>query len=52
MFGFDRLERLVRHLGHLEPADLLERLLSAIHGFTEGRVAHDDMTLVVVRVNP
>ncbi|WP_298820476.1 GAF domain-containing protein [Chloroflexus sp.] len=50
LFGFDRLERLVRHWGYLSPASLLDHILAEVQAFSEGRAAHDDMTIVVVRV--
>ncbi|WP_298406453.1 GAF domain-containing protein [uncultured Chloroflexus sp.] len=50
LFGFDRLEQLVRHWGYLPPEALLDRLLAEVQAFSEGRMVHDDMTLVVVRV--
>jgi GAF domain-containing protein len=49
LFGFERLERLVRRWGHLPPAGLIDRILAEVHAFAEGMPAHDDMTLVVVR---
>ncbi|MBO9310715.1 MAG: GAF domain-containing protein [Chloroflexus sp.] len=51
LFGFDRLEHLVRHWGYLPPEELLERVLSAVQTFSEGRSPHDDITLVVVQVD-
>jgi sigma-B regulation protein RsbU (phosphoserine phosphatase) len=50
LFGFERLEQLVREWGHLPPDELIERLLAEVHAFSEGMPTHDDMTLVVVRV--
>ncbi|MEF3275680.1 MAG: GAF domain-containing protein [Chloroflexus sp.] len=50
LFGFDRLERLVRHWGYLPPASLLDRLLAEVQAFSEDHTVRDDMTLVVVRV--
>jgi serine phosphatase RsbU (regulator of sigma subunit) len=50
LFGFDRLEALVREWGHLPPDELIERLIGEVHAFAEGLPPHDDMTIVVVRV--
>lgn len=52
LFGFDRLEQLVRHWGHLPPEALLERLLTEVRAFSEGRAVHDDMTIVIVHMEP
>ncbi|MFV9506035.1 MAG: GAF domain-containing protein [Oscillochloridaceae bacterium umkhey_bin13] len=51
LFGFDRLEELVRVWGGLPPDELLDRIIEAVHGFSAGAPTHDDMTLVVVRVH-
>lgn len=51
LFGFDRFERLIQRWGHLPPVDLLNRILADVHAFSEGMPTHDDMTLVVVRVD-
>lgn len=50
LFGFERLERLVQRWGHLEPTALIDRVLAEVHAFSEGMPTHDDMTVVVVRV--
>jgi phosphoserine phosphatase RsbU/P len=50
LFGFERLERIFATWGHLSPAELIEVVLSEVHAFAEGMPAHDDMTLVVVRL--
>ncbi|NJN16637.1 MAG: GAF domain-containing protein [Oscillochloris sp.] len=50
LFGFERLEKLLCMWGHLEPPALIDRVLAEVHAFAEGMPAHDDMTIVVVRV--
>lgn len=50
LFGFERLERLLLHWGHLPADQLIDHVLSEVHAFSEGMPTHDDMTLVVVRV--
>ncbi len=50
LFGFERLEALVGAYGHLPPPQLIERVLAAITEFIGPAPQHDDMTLVVLRV--
>jgi sigma-B regulation protein RsbU (phosphoserine phosphatase) len=50
LFGFERLEALVRAEGHLPPQQLIERVLAAIEDFIGPVPQHDDMTLVVLQV--
>jgi sigma-B regulation protein RsbU (phosphoserine phosphatase) len=50
LFGFERLEHILQRWGHLDPAELIDRVLAEVHAFSEGAPTHDDMTLVVVRV--
>jgi GAF domain-containing protein len=50
LFGFERLEALIRDAGDTAPDLLIDRVLDVIHAFTETTVQHDDMTLVVLRV--
>jgi serine phosphatase RsbU (regulator of sigma subunit) len=52
LFGFDRLERLFGAWGHLPPEELINVLLSEVHAFAAGMPPHDDMTLVVIRIEP
>jgi serine phosphatase RsbU (regulator of sigma subunit) len=50
LFGFDRLEMLIRRYGSLAPDAFIERVMQSIHEFTGSNEQHDDITLVVVRV--
>ncbi len=50
MFGFERLEALVRELGDRAPEQLIEALLAAVEDFSHGVAQHDDMTLLVLQV--
>jgi phosphoserine phosphatase RsbU/P len=51
LFGFERLEALVRELGDLPPAELIAAALEAVESFSQGVAQHDDMTLLVLRVD-
>jgi phosphoserine phosphatase RsbU/P len=51
LFGFERLETLMARWGHLPPDDLIALILVEVNRFTRDAPTHDDMTLVVVRVN-
>lgn len=50
LFGFEWLELLVRDKGHLPPAAFIATVLETVDGFAAETPQHDDMTLVVVRV--
>jgi phosphoserine phosphatase RsbU/P len=50
LFGFERLEALVREYGDMSPNNLINLILAAVHAFTGDMPQHDDMTLVVVRM--
>ncbi len=50
LFGFERLEQSFALWGHLPPLELIDVILSEVHAFAEGLPAHDDMTLLAVRV--
>lgn len=49
LFGFERLEALIRRHGDLPPAQLIDHILSAVGTFVDGAPQQDDMTLLVVR---
>ena len=51
LFGFERLEQIVRDWGHLTPNALVKHILSEVHAFSEGMPTHDDMTLVVAKLD-
>ncbi len=50
LFGFDRLEALIATWGHLMPDDLINAILHDVDRFAEGTATHDDITIVVVRI--
>jgi phosphoserine phosphatase RsbU/P len=50
LFGFERLEALVRAHGAEPPEAFIERVLIEVGRFTDHAPHHDDMTLVVVQV--
>jgi GAF domain-containing protein len=50
LFGFDRLEALVREHGHLPPGELIDRLLGELGQFMDSMPQHDDMTVVAMRI--
>jgi phosphoserine phosphatase RsbU/P len=51
LFGFGRLEALVAAHGALAPQALVARVLAEVTAFAGERSQHDDMTLVVLRVD-
>ncbi|MFN8505778.1 GAF domain-containing protein [Kouleothrix sp.] len=50
LFGFERLEAIVRAHGNLPPAALIDQIVAAVAGFGGGAPQHDDMTLVALRI--
>lgn len=50
LFGFERLEALLRAQGQLPPEQLIDALLAAVAAFSGDAPQHDDMTIMVVRV--
>ncbi|HEU4324793.1 MAG TPA: GAF domain-containing protein [Roseiflexaceae bacterium] len=50
LFGFERLEQLLREQGDLPPDQLIDALLRAVEAFSGSAAQHDDMTLLVLRV--
>jgi sigma-B regulation protein RsbU (phosphoserine phosphatase) len=50
MFGDDRLARLVAGTSHLSAAGIRERVVRDIRAFTGPGEAHDDMTMVIVKL--
>jgi GAF domain-containing protein len=52
MWGFDRLEQLVQERGHqLSPDELIATVIAEINLFIDNHPQHDDITLVVLRVD-
>ena len=50
LFGDSRLGSLVAEHGHLETGELRERILREIESFVDGADQHDDMTMVLIKV--
>ena len=51
LFGDARLSRLVEEHGHLSSGELRERILREIEAFVGGADQHDDMTMILVKVD-
>ena len=50
-FGESRLERLVEEHGHLAPEELRERILREIQAFVGDAPQHDDMTMILLKMD-
>lgn len=50
LFGESRLARLAEEHGHLPTDALRERILREVDGFVDGAAQHDDMTMVLIKV--
>jgi phosphoserine phosphatase RsbU/P len=50
LFGDARLSRLITEHGHLDTADLRERILREIEAFVGGADQHDDMTMILIKI--
>src|SRR5215471_12059847 len=50
LFGEARLGRIVAEHGHLDAADLRERILREIEAFVGAADQHDDMTMILIKV--
>jgi phosphoserine phosphatase RsbU/P len=50
LFGDARLGRLIGEHGHLDTADLRERILREIESFVGGADQHDDMTMILIKI--
>jgi serine phosphatase RsbU (regulator of sigma subunit) len=50
LFGEARLSRIIEEHGHLDPAELRERILREIEAFVGGADQHDDMTMILLKV--
>ena len=51
MYGEERLSRLIEEHAVLRPTELLDRVLQDIEAFVGTADQHDDMTMVLVRVD-
>jgi phosphoserine phosphatase RsbU/P len=52
LFGDSRLSRIVEEHGHLESAELRERILREIEAFVGAADQHDDMTMILLKIEP
>jgi sigma-B regulation protein RsbU (phosphoserine phosphatase) len=50
LFGEGRLGRIVEEHGHLDSGELRERILREIESFVGGADQHDDMTMILLKV--
>jgi sigma-B regulation protein RsbU (phosphoserine phosphatase) len=50
LFGEARLSQIVEEHGHLDSAELRERILREIEAFVGGADQHDDMTMILLKV--
>jgi phosphoserine phosphatase RsbU/P len=50
LWGLERLERLLRSCSRMAPNEILERILAGVSEFENGERQHDDVTLVVIKV--
>jgi serine phosphatase RsbU (regulator of sigma subunit) len=50
-FGEERLATLVAEHGHLPPEEMRERILREIDAFVAGAPQHDDMTMILLKVD-
>jgi serine phosphatase RsbU (regulator of sigma subunit) len=51
LFGDARLSRIIGEHGHLDAADLRERILREIEAFVGQADQHDDMTMILIKVD-
>jgi sigma-B regulation protein RsbU (phosphoserine phosphatase) len=50
LFGEARLSRIVQEHGHLPSGELRERILREIEAFVGGADQHDDMTMILIKI--
>ena len=50
LFGDSRLSRIIEEHGHLESGELRERILREIESFVGTADQHDDMTMILMKV--
>jgi serine phosphatase RsbU (regulator of sigma subunit) len=50
LWGLERLERLLRSCSRMAPNEIVERILAEVSEFANGEPQHDDVTLVVMKV--
>ena len=52
LFGDSRLSQIVEEHGHLDSGELRERILREIEAFVGSADQHDDMTMILLKVEP
>ncbi len=52
LFGDSRLSDIIQEHGHLSSGELRERILREIESFVGGADQHDDMTMILLKVDP
>jgi serine phosphatase RsbU (regulator of sigma subunit) len=52
MFGKERLEALIRRYAHLSSKQLITSIIDALQAFRKSVKQDDDITLVVIKVDP
>jgi phosphoserine phosphatase RsbU/P len=52
LFGDDRLSAIIEEHGHLESGELRERILREIEAFVGEADQHDDMTMILMKIQP
>ena len=50
LFGDHRLSRIIEEHGHLESGELRERILREIEAFVGTADQHDDMTMILIKI--
>jgi sigma-B regulation protein RsbU (phosphoserine phosphatase) len=50
-FGDDRFKEIIRRSAQLPAADIIGEVIAEINRFADGTPPHDDMTLIVIKVN-
>lgn len=49
LFGYPRLQALLRNIGSMKPRALMSKILSEVRAWSHGQLKHDDVTMVLVR---
>ena len=52
MYGFERLEAVVKASAGLSAQDLMDKILQDVNTFVAGAEQHDDLTVIIVRMLP
>jgi sigma-B regulation protein RsbU (phosphoserine phosphatase) len=51
LFGEDRLQELIAEHGHLPTEEIRERIVQEVEAFASGADQHDDMTMILLKVD-